>query len=1008
MGANVLLPLMITVLICDPILRPLDENRSDIRRNISQPVPTTEAQIMSGDYICRGRESALDRFLRNRLLNMNRNGLENPVQSSVTDKENFTSNSVGSQQSDIIRNSTSSRTSTIMSSRSHLANSRSGKAQLNYSPLCNNNLVLSCFGQAIMNHTPLSNNSPNISCLSNRTIPPSSVKSYIPQKKMSKAHSESNISTFSIESKRRYRGPSISTILRNKEKTKENIDPASQNVSLRQNSNTIDKRLPSHVAANLINNFDDAYDGTHVEELFDEEAEPVDLPGINLWDGYVNIGPPTSTCVQLPPEKQPTEPLRSLLYGSERTIHFKLNHHLYNSLFVMCSSGGKIDHKINKGGAPYCFKVKGQNLHLLGSMLPADGESPKFCQVYIYDTENELENRMNLIGGSRDEIDESIVEALMDMLNQHNELVRQFHTARERFKYNEQDEFRLFLLSSQSASGRLNIIGPTDEVGGLILQYPLLFPHAEEGFHTKIPLIKTKFSKSADLNPDDNDFEKKHREYISMKEYYCYKLMIRHSEGLTLHLSGHLWQQYVVDSFCAIEQYLLDWVTTHQTTIRSDLYTSIRDALRKGDHNPNYIGKAVVLPASFTGSQRYMSQNFKDALALCRAIGHPSLFLTMTCNKKCPEITEMMKSLLGVYVCDAPDIVSRVFKLKLDQLMHLIKMENYFGKCIGVMHVIKFQKWGLPHMHMLIWLHPDARPKIVAQIDALVSAEIPDKDTDPVGYAAVSNYMIHGPCGVDNTYSPCMVKGRCSMVTRILMIVVFPFIIDATLAEVDSKRTKLEAWFEANKEFPTARDFTYVEFSTHFTWLPRECKWRPRQRGDVVGRLTEVHATGGDLLYLRMLLMRRKGSTSFDELRKVEGHVFESFKEACAAMGLLQNDSQWHEAMVENSHSSLVKQLREMFFNILAYCSISDPLFLWNAQWKCMSDDIILLKCKESRNRNLHLPDCDIQNFALAEIEKLLNDIGKSLKDFPTMSYPPELFLYNSGNGLIAEEIGKK
>ncbi|XP_074327954.1 uncharacterized protein LOC141665870 [Apium graveolens] len=231
-----------------------------------------------------------------------------------------------------------------------------------------------------------------------------------------------------------------------------------------------------------------------------------------------------------------------------------------------------------------------------------------------------------------------------------------------------------------------------------------------------------------------------------------------------------------------------------------------------------------------------------------------------------------------------------------------------------------------------------------------------------------------------------------------------------TLSEVvqqaNSKRTKLEAWFEANKEFPAARDFTYAEFPTHFTWLPRECKWRPRQRGNVVGILTEVHATGDDLLYLRMLLIQRKGCTSFDELMTVEGHFVESFKEACAAMGLLQNGSQWHEAMVENSHSSFAKQLREMFVNILAYCSISDPLFLWNAQWKCMSDDIILLKRKECRNGNLQLPDYDIQNFALAEIEKLLNDIGKSLKDFPTMPYPPEVFRDNSGNGLIAEETG--
>lgn len=78
-----------------------------------------------------------------------------------------------------------------------------------------------------------------------------------------------------------------------------------------------------------------------------------------------------------------------------------------------------------------------------------------------------------------------------------------------------------------------------------------------------------------------------------------------------------------------------------------------------------------------------MSQYFKDSLALCRSIGHPSLFLTMTTNTKWPEIQEMMKNLPGVDVADTPDVVAHVFKLKLDQLMDLIKKKHFFGRCIG-------------------------------------------------------------------------------------------------------------------------------------------------------------------------------------------------------------------------------------------------------------------------------------------------------------------------------------
>lgn len=59
----------------------------------------------------------------------------------------------------------------------------------------------------------------------------------------------------------------------------------------------------------------------------------------------------------------------------------------------------------------------------------------------------------------------------------------------------------------------------------------------------------------------------------------------------------------------------------------------------------------------------------------------------MTCNTKWPEIQRMLDHLPGVDVADAPDVVARVFKMKVDQLVDLIKNKNYFGKCIGGMYL---------------------------------------------------------------------------------------------------------------------------------------------------------------------------------------------------------------------------------------------------------------------------------------------------------------------------------
>lgn len=152
---------------------------------------------------------------------------------------------------------------------------------------------------------------------------------------------------------------------------------------------------------------------------------------------------------------------------------------------------------------------------------------------------------------------------------------------------------------------------------------------------------------------------------------------------MTLRYGGRLYQQYIVDAFSAVEQARLYWYRTHQTTVRADLYQNICDQVRKGDENPNSCGKSFILPASFTGSKRYMNQNFLDALAICRAIGHPDVFLTMTANPQWPEIQQMLDYTPGLTANDSPDIVARVFKLKLDQLMDVIKKKEIFGRCIG-------------------------------------------------------------------------------------------------------------------------------------------------------------------------------------------------------------------------------------------------------------------------------------------------------------------------------------
>ena len=77
-----------------------------------------------------------------------------------------------------------------------------------------------------------------------------------------------------------------------------------------------------------------------------------------------------------------------------KSQHFKNNIRTYNNMFAFTSMGGKINDSINKKGrGPYVFRLHGQTYHSIGSLLPAPGMPPKFEQLYIYDNENETENR---------------------------------------------------------------------------------------------------------------------------------------------------------------------------------------------------------------------------------------------------------------------------------------------------------------------------------------------------------------------------------------------------------------------------------------------------------------------------------------------------------------------------------------------------------------------------------------------------------------------------------------
>ncbi len=99
-------------------------------------------------------------------------------------------------------------------------------------------------------------------------------------------------------------------------------------------------------------------------------------------------------------------------------------------------------------------------------------------------------------------------------------------------------------------------------------------------------------------------------------------------------------------------------------------------------------------------------------MAIVRKFGRPDLFVTFTCN---PELLEITAELLERQTSkDCPDLVSRVFQLKLIKMIKDIN-DEILGDVSAKIWVIEFQKRGLPRCHLLIILSANHKMTFVEE-----------------------------------------------------------------------------------------------------------------------------------------------------------------------------------------------------------------------------------------------------------------------------------------------------
>lgn len=83
-----------------------------------------------------------------------------------------------------------------------------------------------------------------------------------------------------------------------------------------------------------------------------------------------------------------------------------------------------------------------------------------------------------------------------------------------------------------------------------------------------------------------------------------------------------------------------------------------------------------------------MQQNFQDSLAVCKEYGHPDLFITFTCNPKWVEILDAVNYAGSQDASVRPNIVARVFKMKLDAMIADFTQDSVLGRVLAGMVLI--------------------------------------------------------------------------------------------------------------------------------------------------------------------------------------------------------------------------------------------------------------------------------------------------------------------------------
>ncbi|GKB77664.1 hypothetical protein Tco_0944559, partial [Tanacetum coccineum] len=262
-------------------------------------------------------------------------------------------------------------------------------------------------------------------------------------------------------------------------------------------------------------------------------------------------------------------------------------------------------------------------------------------------------------------------------------------------------------------------------------------------------------------------------------------------------------------------------------------------------------------------------------------------------------------------------------------------------------YIIEFQKRGLPQCYILLWLEVEDKITTPSQVDQYISAKIPDKEEDPELYQIVTDHMMHGPCGPKNLSCLCMVGFKCTKK--------FPkqfnesTFIDESGYVIYRRRNNGNTIKKSRSDLHNGYVVPYNPSLLRYLSACESAWWI--YGFDIHYRTPSVESQDSEV----------RGPTKWDDLKEFNDVIDPTYRDACYARGLLEDDKEYIDGLLEASLWGTGDYLRSFFVMLLMADSMSRQEVVWEKTWHVMAADVLNVERKK-RNEPGSLEDIPSSN----------------------------------------------